>query len=219
MASNKLKLILASKSPRRKELLGYVNIPFEIDSCDVEEVSSHVHPKLFCEDIAAQKGRAVFQKRVRELQKTNQEKNIFVISSDTIVFLDGVIYGKPKDRLDAKKILTDLSDKTHTVFTAVSFFFHDPVTQEVRSHSFSEETEVTFAEITNDLMEEYLNTGDSLDKAGAYGIQGPSLTFISSLRGSYSNVVGFPLNRVVEEMKTVLSLEEHASLKSCFQLD
>lgn len=214
MASNKLKLILASKSPRRKELLGYINIPFEIDSCDVEEVSDHTHPRNFCEDISAQKGRAVFQKRVREANK-----NIFVISSDTIVFLNGVIYGKPKDRDDAKRILKELSNKTHTVFTAVSFFFHDPTTKEVRSHSFSEETEVTFAEITNDLMEEYLNTGDSLDKAGAYGIQGPSLTFITSLNGSYSNVVGFPLNRVVEEMKTVLAIDDNESLKSQFLLD
>lgn len=219
MELNKLKLILASKSPRRKELLGYINIPFDIDSCDVEEVSEHTHPKLFCEDIAAQKGRAVFQKRVRELQKLNNDKNLFVISSDTIVFLDGVIYGKPKDREDARKILSELSDKTHTVFTAVSFFFHDPVTKEVRSHSFSEETRVTFARITHDLMEEYLATGDSLDKAGAYGIQGPSLTFISSLEGSYSNVVGFPLNRVVDEMKMVLSLDDDESLKSLFRIE
>lgn len=212
MVSNKLKLILASKSPRRKELLGYLNIPFEIDSCDIDEVSTHEDPKLYCEDIAEQKGRAVFYKRIKEYAS----KNLFVISSDTIVFLDGKIYGKPTDKNDAKRILMELSGKTHTVFTAVTFFFHDPETKAVRTHSFSEETEVTFATITNDLLEEYIQTGDSLDKAGAYGIQGPSLTFISDLKGSYSNVVGFPLNRVVEELKLVISCSDQESLKNYF---
>ncbi|MCK6594488.1 MAG: Maf family protein, partial [Bacteriovoracaceae bacterium] len=112
MVLNKLKLVLASKSPRRKELLGYLNIPFEIDSCDIDEISSHDDPKLYCEDIAEQKGRAVFYKRIKE----SSAKNIFVISSDTIVFLEGKIYGKPKDKDDARKILLELSGKTHTVF-------------------------------------------------------------------------------------------------------
>lgn len=214
MASNKLKLILASKSPRRKELLGYLNIPFEIDSCDIDEVSSHDDPKLYCEDIAEQKGRAVLYKKIQE----SAAKNFFVISSDTIVFLEGKIYGKPTDKEDAKRILLELSGKTHTVFTAVTFFFHDPETGAVRTHSFSEETEVTFATITKDLLVEYIQTGDSLDKAGAYGIQGPSLTFISDLKGSYSNVVGFPLNRVVDEMKLVLGGSDDESLKTFFQL-
>lgn len=219
MELNKLQLILASKSPRRKELLGYLNIPFQIDASDIEEISNHTDPKLFCEDIAAQKGRTLFQQKIRNSHKagnSDEAINIFVISSDTIVFLDGIIYGKPKNREDAKRILLELSGKTHTVFTAVSFFFHDPKSREVRAHSFSESTEVTFQEISLDLLEAYLDTGDSLDKAGAYGIQGPSLTFISSLVGSYSNVVGFPLNRVVEEMRTVLFLEDNETLRSRF---
>lgn len=216
MVLNKLKLVLASKSPRRKELLSHLNITFEIDSCDIDEISSHTNPKLFCEDIAEQKGKAVFKKQLEQAKKNNRMERLFVISSDTIVFLDGVIYGKPHDKEDAKKILKQLSDKTHTVFTAVSFIFNDPVSNELRTHLFSEETNVTFAQITDDLMEEYLATGDSLDKAGAYGIQGPSLTFISSLQGSYSNVVGFPLNRVVEELKLVLNTQDNECLKHYF---
>ncbi len=214
MELNKLHLILASQSPRRKELLSYLNITFEIDTCDIEEISAYVEPKLYCEDIAEQKGKAVFQKRIDSLKGQGIRPNLFVISSDTIVFLDGVIYGKPKNKEDARNILKELSGKTHTVYTAVSFLFNDPYTNEIKKHLFSEETKVTFSNISADLLEDYLATHDSLDKAGAYGIQGPSLTFISSLQGSYSNVVGFPLNRVVDEMKIVLNTAD--DLKNIF---
>jgi predicted house-cleaning NTP pyrophosphatase (Maf/HAM1 superfamily) len=90
------------------------------------------------------------------------------------------------------------------VVTGVSFLFLDPTTKKVREHLFFDSTEVTFNEITTDLMDAYIATGDSLDKAGAYGIQGPSLTFISRVNGSYSNVVGFPLDKIVSELKIIL---------------
>ena len=101
-------------------------------------------------------------------------------------------------------ILSELSDRTHLVITGVSFLFKDLTTQKIREHLFYDSTEVTFNEITPDLMNNYISTGDSLDKAGAYGIQGPSLTFISKVNGSYSNVVGFPLDKVVGELKIIL---------------
>lgn len=192
----KFQLILGSQSPRRKELLSWANIPFKIITADLDEISNEEDPAEVAMDIASQKGNAVFE-------KANDYKNPFVISSDTIVVLDNKIYGKPKNREDAKLILSELSDKTHYVITGVSFIFHDENGRK-REHKFYDKTDVTFNEITPDLMENYLNTNDSLDKAGAYGIQGPSLTFISNVNGSYSNVVGFPLDKVIGELSIIL---------------
>lgn len=196
MELSKFKLVLGSQSPRRKELLSWAKIPFEIVTADLDEVSSETDPEEVAMDIAYQKGKAVFD-------KIDSSKNSFVISSDTIVVLNQKIYGKPKDRDDARKILSELSDQTHFVITGVCFIFKDD-SGKLREHRFYDQTDVTFNEITQDLMESYLDTGDSLDKAGAYGIQGPSLTFISKVDGSYSNVVGFPLDRVISELKIIL---------------
>src|SRR5690606_5684391 len=130
-------------------------------------------------------------------------ENYLVISSDTIVCLGDVIFNKPKDRAEAKFFLQELSGKTHIVRTAVAFHAsHKP------AHSFVVETKVTFDEISNEILEHYLNTNDSLDKAGAYGIQGPSLSFISKIEGSYSCVVGFPLSDIVRELKRYLNIRE-----------
>ncbi|MEA9357131.1 Maf family protein [Bacteriovorax sp. PP10] len=197
MESGKFSLVLGSQSPRRKELLSWLNIPFKIITADLAEISSETVSEKIAMDIASQKAHAV-------LAQASAVLNPFIISSDTIVVLDEKLYGKPKDRDDARVILSELSDKTHKVVTGVSFLFHDKNTNKMREHLFYDLTEVTFNEITNDLMESYIATGDSLDKAGAYGIQGPSLTFISKVNGSYSNVVGFPLDKVVSELAIIL---------------
>lgn len=194
----KLSLILGSQSPRRKELLSWINVPYTIRTADLDEISNETDPSRVAVDLASQKARAVFEKIVTELEFP------FVISSDTIVVLDGKIYGKPKDRAEAQSILSELSDRTHQVITGVSFLFKDLESEKSREHLFYDSTEVTFNEITPDLMDAYLATGDSMDKAGAYGIQGPSLTFISKVNGSYSNVVGFPLDKIVNELKIIL---------------
>lgn len=185
---NKLKLILASGSPRRKQLLGFLKIPFEILTADIEEVSNKTSPEDQACDISEKKGRAVFD--------TLEDKNVLVISSDTMVILGDKIFGKPGNRENAKRMLTELSGKTHEVVTAVTF-----IDGSGDAFNFYDKTKVTFAEIDPFLMETYLNTEDSLDKAGAYGIQGASLTFIENLEGSYSNVVGFPLNKVIYHLK------------------
>jgi septum formation protein len=196
MELNKYKLILGSQSPRRKELLSWMKIPFEIKTADLDEISTEEDPEEVAMDLAWQKGHAVYE-------SLDNKEHCFVISSDTIVVLDQKIYGKPKDRSDAKRILFELSNRTHFVITGVCFHFHDE-TGKLRQHRFYDQTDVTFNEISNDLMENYLDTNDSMDKAGAYGIQGPSLTFISKLDGSYSNVVGFPLDKVISELEIVL---------------
>jgi septum formation protein len=197
MGSDKFTLVLGSQSPRRKELLGWVNIPFEIITADLDEVSHESLPQDIAVDLASQKAHAV-------RQKIDLSRNPFIVSSDTIVVLDQKIFGKPKDVDGAREILLELSGRTHKVITGVSFYFFDKQMQKMREHLFYDSTEVTFNDITPDLMENYLATKDSLDKAGAYGIQGPSLTFISSVSGSYSNVVGFPLDKVISELKIIL---------------
>jgi septum formation protein len=193
----KHQLILGSQSPRRKELLSWLNIPFLILTADLDEISNESLPVSVAVDLASQKARAVFD-------NIDSQTNPFVIASDTIVVHNEKIYGKPKDSAEARIILSKLSGRTHLVITGVSFLFKDLNTQKIREHLFYDSTEVTFNEITTDLMDNYISTGDSLDKAGAYGIQGPSLTFISKVNGSYSNVVGFPLDKVIGELKIIL---------------
>lgn len=188
MELDKFKLILGSQSPRRKELLSWLNIEYQIITADLEEISTEILAEKIAVDLAIQKADAVF---IKSQKKSNQ----FIITADTIVVLDNKIYGKPKDREEAKIILGELSGKKHQVITGVCFKYQD------KTHAFYDKTEVTFNRIDSILMQNYLNTNDSLDKAGAYGIQGPSLTFISNINGSYSNVVGFPLDKVVIELE------------------
>jgi septum formation protein len=201
MANSKLKFILASTSPRRKELIGHLKVPFEIMSLNIPEESDFTDPVKFSQEISNLKGEAVFNKLLAE----NPSGSYYVVSADTIVCLNGKIYGKPKDRNEARVFLSELAGKTHSVFTAVSV----NVLYEGKKHFFSfvDETKVTFNHISDALMERYLDTGDSLDKAGAYGIQGGSLTFISKVEGDYANVVGFPISRFVLESEKFLKTQ------------
>lgn len=196
MEFDKYTLVLGSQSPRRKELLSWLNIPFEIKTADLAEISTEEDPKEVAMDLAHQKANAV-------MEVLDQDSNPFVISSDTIVVFNNKIFNKPKDRAEAREILSELSGNTHYVITGVCFEFIDQFGR-MRKHHFYDKTDVTFSVIDDVLMENYLDTGDSLDKAGAYGIQGPGLTFISSINGSYSNVVGFPLDKVKDELSIVL---------------
>lgn len=193
MANSKIKFILASTSPRRRELIGHLKVPFTVLSKNTPEESPATNPVQFCADIAAVKGQAVFD----ELRKQNTKENYFIVSADTIVELDGKIYGKPVDVNEARQFLSELSGRAHSVFTAVAVISW--INGVEKRFSFVEESKVTFAAISDSLMENYLATGDSLDKAGAYGIQNGSLSFISKVEGCYANVVGFPLSRFVTE--------------------
>ena len=200
MVNSKLKFVLASASPRRKELIGHLKVPFEIVTLNIPEESSSKDPVKFSLDIAKLKGEAVFNKLIQE-----QNPSLFVVSADTIVCLGSKIYGKPKDKNEASIFLNELAGKTHSVFTAVAVHFIHEGRKD--KFTFVEESRVTFNPITDALMKKYLDTGDSLDKAGAYGIQGPSLTFISKVEGDYANVVGFPLSRFITEAEKFLRLK------------
>lgn len=198
MELGKYKLILASESPRRKELLSWLNIPFSIKTANLDEISHEDDPAEVAMDLAQQKSIAV-----EDSLSAEEKTRAFLISSDTIVVFNNKIYNKPSDVDEARQILSELSGATHQVITGVCFGFTNE--KGIRKyHRFYDKTDVTFSEIDEHLMENYLATKDSLDKAGAYGIQGPGLTFISRVNGSYSNVVGFPLDKVKDELALIL---------------
>ena len=181
------KLILASGSPRRKELLSYFNVPMEIIKPEIEE---HVDPELTPEEVvkslAFQKGDSV----VKNIGAKNP-----VLSSDTIVVLDGKILGKPEDRADAMKMMRELSGRTHHVFTGVAVFFKD------KTNVFAVKSGVTFKELSENEISDYCDTDEPYDKAGAYAVQGIGSFMVKAIDGSYSNVIGLPVSEVVEHFQ------------------
>jgi len=185
------KLILASSSPRRKELLSHTKVPFTIKVIPTEETSSETEPALFALDVARQKGEA--------LKSHVTENKTLVISADTVVALSKHILGKPRDTKEARDFLQLLSGSVHQVHTGLCLHvLHDGVWSLLE---LVETSEVRFNVIQERLLEDYLASGDALDKAGAYGIQGQALTFINRVEGCYSNVVGFPLAKFCQMMQ------------------
>jgi len=189
--NKKWQLILASGSPRRRELLGHTKVPFEVKTIPTKEESNETNPCSFALEIARQKGVV--------LCETLTPAATVVVSADTVVALNGKIYGKPRDRDEAREFLTELAGRTHQVHTAVCLHYGWKESWKRLEHV--ETTEVDFNPLVPRLLEDYLLTGDSLDKAGAYGIQGQALTFIHEVRGCYANVVGFPLARFCSMME------------------
>ena len=213
----KYSLILASNSPRRKELLGWMEIPFKVMGSNIEEHSNEKNPKNFAIDIAVQKGEAIWGEL--DFESTPHP---LIVSSDTIVVLGDRIYGKPSSKEEAREMLLSLSGNEHKVITSVYLKAKSIKTGSDISRKFAIETDVTFSPITEDILGPYLEGNDSMDKAGAYGIQGQGLLFVESLKGSYSNVVGFPLVEFVDEMRELLCegvLEEKLLWRSKFAMN
>lgn len=174
-------VILASQSPRRKELLGLMGIPFTVRVADIDE---HMVPgKPVAEEVAR-------LSREKALAVPRQEQDI-VIAADTVVVLDGCVLGKPKDPEEAVRMLTRLSGNTHQVMTGLT------VLQGQKLTSHTEITLVRFRTLTQAEIEAYVATGAPMDKAGAYGIQSDAAaTFVERLEGDYYNVVGLPICRL-----------------------
>lgn len=188
------KIILASQSPRRRELLEQVGITFEVVPSVVEEKITKDHPVEIVIELSAQKA----------LDVGNSEQNYalcgdVVIGADTVVAIDGKIMGKPGNREEAIGMLNRLQGRTHSVFTGVTLYHKDPVNPE--SVSFAKETKVTFYPMSPEEIEAYVDTGEPMDKAGAYGIQGLSAVFVEKIDGDYNNVVGLPVGAVYQELK------------------
>ncbi len=185
-------IILASASPRRRELLTQIGIAFRVITSDSEEVMTQTAPEQIVMELSEAKAREVLMRYRAEC-----EKPYLIIAADTVVAIHGVVLGKPKDADDAVQMLTRLQGRTHQVYTGVTLL--TPHGQK----SFFERTEVTFVPMTRGQIEEYVRTGEPLDKAGAYGIQGCFAAYVSRIEGDYFNVVGLPLARLVQEIGTV----------------
>ena len=191
----KYNIILASQSPRRKELLKRIIDKFEIIPSMADESVDTKNPEEAVRQLALKKGEEVFE-------RIDKDKNILVIGADTIV-VNNAILGKPKDREDAIEMIKNLSGKSHYVYTAVSFYIYNNETKEKLVDSLVEKTEVKVSDIDIEEIEKYVDTKDCFDKAGGYGIQGEFGKYISGIVGDYYNVVGFPLNKVYEKIKKI----------------
>lgn len=175
-------LILASGSPRRRELLAQTGRLFRIIVSDADEIeTADMSPTEV----------AVHNARVKALAvAANVPDSATIIGADTIVVLDGCVFGKPADEEDARRMLSDLSGKTHQVITGVCLVRGEQCT------TFAETTNVYFRELTAGEIDAYIATGEPLDKAGAYGIQGAASAFVDHIEGDYDNVVGLPVTRL-----------------------
>ena len=205
--NEKFRVILASGSPRRKELLHLTGIEFEVWPSDKEEEASSTEPVKYCMSLSRNKAVDVAA-QIKTYNDTHPELtapgDILVIGADTIVAKDGVIMGKPADEADAKRMLAMLSNDTHSVFTGVTFVF---VNSKGRAgeYTFCEETKVSFYPLSDEDIEDYTASGDPLDKAGAYGIQSGAAAFVRSIDGDYYNVVGLPVARMLNELKQLMN--------------
>lgn len=188
------KIILASASPRRRELLEQINIPFEVMVSEAEEVITKTEPGEIVEELSLCKAKAVAEKLMEE-KKENTEKPRLVIGADTIVVQDGKVLGKPHSEEEAFEMLQSLQGSTHQVFTGVTFI------QGTRIHSFYEKTEVYVYPMTEAEIRTYIASGDCMDKAGAYGIQGSFAAYIRGISGDYYTVMGLPVGRMYQELK------------------
>ena len=176
----KLRLVLASESPRRRELLGVLGFPFEIVSSNVTETPLSGETDLeFVSRAAREKGEEV----------AGRIPDAVVLSADTIVSVDGEILGKPNDADHARGMLRMLSDRQHNVYTAVSTI-HAAINTRYEG---MEETRVWFRDLDSEMIEDYIRREEVLDKAGGYGIQGFASVFIPRIEGNYANVMGLPL--------------------------
>ena len=181
--------ILASASPRRKEILKNLGVSFEVFVTDVDESSDMTDPNALAEELAARKGRAAYEKLLAEGANVSEK---LLIASDTTVSIDGEILGKPSDREDAKRMLRMLQGRSHAVVSGIYLNLNG---KEAVSHAI---TEVTFAPMTDSDIDFYIQTGEPFGKAGAYAIQGIASVWIRGIKGDYFNVVGLPVNRMCE---------------------
>lgn len=186
------KLVLASASPRRSELLSNMGLDFTVVVSDADEtiVEKTVPPNMYVQELA-------FVKAVGAAKKLIGEKDTLIISADTVVVDNNRILGKPKDAEDAFNMLKELSGRTHHVYTGFC------VMRMKDAYTVCKDvcTEVTFKNLTDDKIRGYIATGEPMDKAGAYGIQGLGAMLIESINGDYFNVVGMPVSSLADVLE------------------
>lgn len=184
------KIILASASPRRRELLEQIGLEFAVIPSHAEEVITKELPGEIVEELSRQKAKDVAEETADGI----------VIGSDTIVWQDGQVMGKPHSRREAWEMLRRIQGNTHSVFTGVTVIVKE-AGKKISGHTFFCETKVHVYPMTEQETEEYLNTGEPMDKAGAYGIQGRFAAWVKGIEGDYNSVVGLPVSALWQVLK------------------
>lgn len=196
-------IVLASASPRRKELLEQVGVEFTICPAKGEEIITKSIPQEVVVELASQKAMEVaglLQSYGDSHGDVTTPTDTIVIGADTVVAYDGRILGKPADEEEAKKMLAFLQGNTHSVYTGVALVFMD-ASGKAGIHSFYEKTDVEMYPMSQAEIDRYVASGEPMDKAGAYGIQGKCAIHIRQISGDYNNVVGLPVARLYQELK------------------
>lgn len=186
-------VVLASTSPRRKEILSLLGFPFTVVPSNVSEDLALENEDFegYARQLAAMKTQAV----------ANEERGSIVIGADTIVVHEGKLYSKPESKEQAQAFLKALSGKTHAVITGVGIFMDDQL------RTFSVETKVTFRALDDKLINAYVESGDPMDKAGGYGIQTAGALLVEKIEGDYYNVMGLPIAKLTEHMRELAFME------------
>ena len=198
-------IILASASPRRKALLEQIGMEFEICPAKGEEVITESRPDAVVSELSRQKAEEVaagvltYNEQHPDLATP---QDILVIGADTVVAYGDEIFGKPKDEADAGRMLTLLQGNTHSVYTGITLVFIDK-SGRTGEYCFFEKTDVTMYPMDEDEINRYIATGEPMDKAGSYGIQGRCAIYIKQIEGDYNNVVGLPVARLYQELRRV----------------
>lgn len=190
-----MRLILASGSPRRKEILEELGYQFDIKTGDFDESTVSLEkPAEGVQKLALGKATAA-------AEETSVGESTLFLGSDTVVALNDVVMGKPADEDDAKAMLRSLSGNTHVVYTGVALVEKNEQNEIVANETFVEATEVTFFALSDEEIDWYVGTGEPMDKAGAYGIQGLGRVLVEGIRGDYETVVGLPAARVYRALR------------------
>lgn len=200
-----MKIILASSSPRRRELLDQIGAKYEVRPSKADETIEGTIPEEIVKELALRKGREV---------ASHYEEEVVILSADTVVASEGKILGKPKDDEEAKEMIRKLQGKAHEVYTGVAIIIKSQKNKEAsknlveqkeqlfeKEKVFSVETKVKVTAISELEIEQYIKTGEHKDKAGAYAIQGKFAPYIEGIEGDYYNVVGFPISTICQELK------------------
>ena len=191
-----MELILASASPRRKELLEKIGLPFTVQPAKGEERITQKSPAAVVMELSRQKAEEI---------AAAQTEDCIIIGADTVVARGDKIMGKPKDAADAKQMLRSIADDCHQVYTGVTLIRTGAHPQSV---TFQEKTDVFLYPISDAELDAYIASGDPMDKAGAYGIQGDFAIYVKRIAGDYYNVVGRPIGRVYQELKRMLFVKK-----------
>lgn len=185
-----MRIILASKSPRRKEILEDLGLEFEVVVADADEDCDIKDPDLLVRTIAARKGRAVV-----DSVSEKEFSDTLLIACDTLVYAEKEFLGKPKDKADAERMIKLLSGKTHQVISGIYLYLNG------KEISKSAVTKVTFDKLDHSDIQKYISGKEPFDKAGAYAVQGMASVFIKGIEGDYFNVVGLPVNLLCKTLK------------------